>query len=168
MHLTELKKAILDRDEQHDRACKAFVDKLTQLQIEASHQKGVLEATTRALDDAKKQVGRTAGEIGSAGETEIEQFLQHAFGGYIIVRNVSKIGQGRQLDLEATTGDLAISIRIDTKAASTTFCARKRSTDLIATLMPSRRRHRSHPIHAPALRGDAAQSNLNALDEEPP
>lgn len=61
----------------------------------------------------------TPGEIGTAGEDEIEGFLKTAFGGFMTVRNVSKIGQGHEMDLELTTRDGSIKIRIDVKNGQT-------------------------------------------------
>jgi hypothetical protein len=55
------------------------------------------------------------GQQGNEGEQEIEDFLGRTVGTFMNVRNVSKIGQGHEMDLLLTSRDGFCTIRIDVK-----------------------------------------------------
>lgn len=61
------------------------------------------------------------GEQGNVGEAEIEELLKRALGCFMSVRNVSKVGQGHELDLELLSRDGKIRIRIDVKNSYNTY-----------------------------------------------
>lgn len=61
------------------------------------------------------------GEQGNVGEAEIEDLLRRALGCFMAVRNVSKVGQGHELDLELVSRDGTIRIRIDVKNSYNTY-----------------------------------------------
>jgi len=61
------------------------------------------------------------GEQGNVGEAEIEGLLRRALGSFMMVRNVSKVGQGHELDLELTSRDGTVRIRIDVKNSYNTY-----------------------------------------------
>jgi hypothetical protein len=163
----QLARAIRDRDEQHERATKVIMENCRQLQQDAARNAGLLEATTRAYEDAKKQVVRqTPADIGNAGEREIESFLQGAFGGYVIVRDVSR--STGQLDLDLKTRDNTVTIRIDTKNYAGTFLREEEITrfhrDVDALKPPATA---AILFMRPSLRGDVAQSNLQTSRRGP-
>jgi len=80
----------------------------------------VLKATNSLLQkQAERTTKMTPGELGTAGEDEIELYLRSAFGGFMTVRNVSKIRQGHEMDLLLITRDGSVTIRVDVKNGQT-------------------------------------------------
>lgn len=61
------------------------------------------------------------GEQGNAGEAEIEQLLKRCLGSFMLIKNVSKVGQGHELDLDLVSRDGSIRIRIDVKNSYNTY-----------------------------------------------
>lgn len=84
------------------------------LQLEIGRLKDQLAQSKRECDNWQQKYS-TPGLQGMAGENETEERLRTAFGHFLTVQNVSKIGQGKQMDLRLTTRDESILIAIDCK-----------------------------------------------------
>jgi len=84
---------------------------------------GALEEKTREYSELiATMTKRTAHEKGAEGELEVREFLGGAFGPYLEITDVSKRGQGRELDILLRTVD-GIEIRIDTKNTQSVIMA---------------------------------------------
>lgn len=73
-----------------------------------------LEAQIEELKTAKPT---TPADKGNVAELEIEQLLEYNLGHIMNIKNVSKIRQGHEMDLELVSRDESIRIRIDVKNA---------------------------------------------------
>lgn len=110
-HLT-VQNAKLESKEQNRIENQNLVEKVAQL-----------GARNTMLEAQLKEAKACAGPIlpsdrGNAGESEIEQMLQKALVGFMTVRNVSKVGHGHEMDLELTSRDGLVKIRVDVKNAA--------------------------------------------------
>lgn len=108
------------QETKHREANKTAIAEVSRLGSQVEKDKLIIDVAQKQAEDWKKQAMSTSnkmlpGEQGTAGEKEIELFLKDAFGAFMIVENVSKRGNGRELDLCLTTPDGLVHIRIDTK-----------------------------------------------------
>lgn len=98
--------------------CEEFASKV------AAYEKKVLEASVanaalqKQLEDSKRPTKMLPGQQGTAGELELEAFLNMTLQGFMDIKNVSKIGQGHEMDLQLVSRDGTVHIRIDVKSGT--------------------------------------------------
>jgi len=118
-HDNAIKSAIHEERERNIIGTKTMCEEFT-MKIALSERK-IMEATAanallqKQLEDAKASATRNPIMIGAAGEMEIEQYLSLVLQGFMTVKNVSKIGQGHEMDFQLVSRDGTVQIRIDVK-----------------------------------------------------
>lgn len=108
-------KAIHEEHERHrlevKALCEEFANKLERKAVEAT-------LLQKQLEDVKTTAFRHPVDQGNAGEMEIEKYLRQCLQGFMDVKNVSKIGEGHEMDLNLISRDGTIQIRIDVKSGN--------------------------------------------------
>lgn len=112
-----IEKAKAEIKAQNETAMRPLIDCVKKHDQESKFKDDMYHALEAKFAELQKQsIKMLPGEQGTAGESEIETYLRHTMGHFMFVKNVSKEGQGHEMDLELVSRDGTLAIRIDVKS----------------------------------------------------
>jgi hypothetical protein len=113
-----IQKTIIEAETRANAQNKNLAESVRQLTEDLHCKQAVLDTLRKQIETLKTlTTTHMPADLGNAGEVHIQTFLEQAFANFLHVRNVSKIGQGHELDLELISRDKSVRIRIDVKNA---------------------------------------------------